>query len=439
MCNPSHLTVLDGDILAADIGVAQEALDTLRKHCNIALHSALSINLVKPLEALADIIIGASERLALFALSCKQLECFVYISTSYANAHLHYPTRSDSPFETRVRETLYGVEGSELEAEIEVEHQNAASASASHIKIPPWTRPKTETESESAQDEWKAIQQSGSGPLYAAHAHKFPFAYAYAKNLTERLLASFFDAVDGGDTCRPRKLLIARPSIVAPAQHFPYTGFSVPTSTPTTIVAAALALRPQYSFAIASRAADAALQASLDAVPVDVVADRALVHAAGGTRGCVHAVSGVRARMALPEWWAAAMGVRRVPWGLGVRWVSVPVRACVGGADAGAGAIGYGGWTWEDSRQDAIARVYGVLGASFAFEEGRTVQLARELLLGVGVGGGLDGKDRLQLFTEPELARRILANEQGTRYVMDKMARRSWWAWLVYKLFYSVG
>lgn len=107
-----------------------------------------------------------------------------------------------------------------------------------------------------------------------------------------------------------------------------------------------------------------------DEVPVDVVADRLLCHLAMGTIGCIHAVSGVRSRLKLEEWWQSLLKIRRIPGGVHLRWVK---------AD------------WKSANQHSIARLYAVCGASFAFSEDKTIAISQVI--------SEQSQSDLQLFT----------------------------------------
>ncbi|KAJ5132362.1 hypothetical protein N7448_006520 [Penicillium atrosanguineum] len=360
--DPCRLTVLDGDILTPNMGLDERDSNILRGEANVIIHAASSINLAKSLNDLKNVIVGASEMVAGFALGCKSLDCFVYVSTAYANSHLH----AQSPmFETDVNEEVY-----ELDVYKDV------------------------------YEEWVDVQKLGTSRTF--EIYDFPFPYAYAKHLTERLLLSMFNVSGAKD-----KLLIARPSIVGPAQLLPYPGYSVPTSTPSTMLAASLALLPQWNFCVATSSWDPDSEIHTDEVPVDVVVDRLLSHLAMGTRGCFHAVSGKRARLRLKEWWQPAAQLRRIPWGLNLQWVSAH---------------------WRSPIQNPIARIYVILGTSFVFHEDRTVSLSQ----------GMSKEDQagLQLFTDINLGDHLLSRQEDIRYVMDQIASKNTWAWLMYKLFY---
>ncbi|KAE8330111.1 male sterility protein-domain-containing protein [Aspergillus sergii] len=110
-----------------------------------------------------------------------------------------------------------------------------------------------------------------------------------------------------------KKLLIVRPGVIEPAQHFPFPGYNMPMSSPITMAVAAFALALTREVRIATKMDDPDSRVTIDEVPVDVVADRLLCHLAMGTSGCIHAVSGVRSRLKFGKLSNSLMKLRRIP------------------------------------------------------------------------------------------------------------------------------
>ncbi|KAJ5365130.1 hypothetical protein N7517_008016 [Penicillium concentricum] len=275
LLSTNRITAINGDILSPDLGLSQDELSTLRQEVNVIIHSASSINLGKPLGALSDVIIRASERMVDIALTCPSLDRFVYISTAYCNSHL-FPTNED--IEVEIKEDIYDPS----------HHSNVMK-------------------------EWAQVKESGSSDAY--EAHDFPWSYGYAKNLTERILLHRFTQSDVKD-----KLLIMRPSVIGPAQSFPDFKYNVPLSSPLTKIAAIIALSPAGMVTAAIKAVEKSSQVFIDEVPVDVVVDRLLAHLAVGTNGCVHAVSGQRERHKFIKWWESVASIRRLPGKFDLNW-----------------------------------------------------------------------------------------------------------------------
>lgn len=362
LCKSHRLTVLDGDIVLPGMGLSGPEQDLIRKNAQIVIHAASSINLAKGLPSLVPTVIRASETVARFALTCKLLDRFVYVSSAYANSHL-------SP--------------RNVAADVEIKEEFYAPRKGS-----------------TATSEWDEVQQNGTSQAY--EAEDFPWAYAYAKNLTERLLSHLF-VYHGVE----HKLLILRPSVIGPAQKYPFPGYSLPMSTPTTILAAALALTPSWTFRAASRFTSPDDHINLDEVPVDVVVDRLISHLAIGSVGCVHAVSGKRARIHIREWQQSAMKLRQIPWTLHPEWVVED---------------------WKSARQHQISRFYIILGTSFSFLEDRTVTLSTTL--------STEELSDLQLFTSVHRDNRLQERTEQIRFVMDHFASKSWLVFLIVWIFY---
>lgn len=355
---------MNGDTLMTDMGLSKTDLETVRRTVSIVVHSASSINLSKPLHCLSQSIIQASERVAELSLTLDNFERFVYVSTAYANTHLH--ARSQVPgFDVDIKEDVYCLENQG-----------------------------------NPVDEWNDVKHLGTSKAY--ESEDFPWAYAYAKHLTERLLLYRFD-----QSAAKNKLLIVRPSIIGPAQRFPFPGYSMPLSTPSTMLAAALALEPYWRWKIATQMPAPEMQIQVDEVPVDVVVDRILSHLAAGNHGCVHAVSGRRARVTCQEWWKQFMSLRRIPWAVRPLWLEMD---------------------WKSREQHRTSRLYVILGTSFAFSEDRTVALSHEV--------DQEKSPDLQLFTRINMENCLLIRAKHIRYVMEMFAQKSWGAWLVFHVFY---
>ncbi|PHH91450.1 hypothetical protein CDD83_406 [Cordyceps sp. RAO-2017] len=130
----------------------------------------------------------------------------------------------------------------------------------------------------------------------------FPWPYAYVKNLTERLLVHRFcearDVMPGGRTpdnsfsFKGSKLLIIQPLVVGAASEYPAPGWQIATSTPSKMLALRLVLVYSKDLVFPSRFAQPEQESTIDEVPVDIVVNLILAHAAAGTAGIVHAVAG---------------------------------------------------------------------------------------------------------------------------------------------------
>lgn len=365
LLSTNRITVMDGDILSPDLGLPQNELSTLRREVNVIIHSASSINLAKSLDELSEVITGASERMTDIALTCPSLDRFVYVSTAYSNGHL--PSTGEG-IEVEIKEDIYD------------------------------PNPKDRS---SVMKEWIQVQETGSSDAY--EAHDFPWPYAYAKNLTERLLLHRFTQSGAQD-----KLLILRPSIIGPAQNFPVPGYNVPLSSPSTLIAAVLALIPGGMALVATRAVGQSSQISIDEVPVDVVADRLLAHLAVGTNGCVHAVSGKRGRHQFINWWDSAVSLRRLPRNIDLYWKDLD---------------------WKSDEQHWLAQFYVILGSSFEFYEDKTVALSQNPLI--------ESCKELQLFNKVNFGEQLRSRTEDIYFVMNHIAQSDERARRVIKRYYQ--
>jgi fatty acyl-CoA reductase len=263
------------NLLSACAKSTSQVLQTQADHF---IHTACSISLGASLKKITPSIILATLEAATLALSCESLQSFVYVSTAYANAHIHNLCNG----------TDYGT----ISEQIHTFSNGCLSLN-------------------SAASELESILSTGMPPDPTTLEH-FPYAYAYAKHLTERLLTNLFTT-----TSHTPSLLIVRPSIIGPALSSPFSHYSVAVSTPITCVAAALTTRlPLKPFIFASPYDDPSESWS-DEIPVDVVVNRLLLYLSAGTTGIVHAVCGSplarqRANNALVI--AAVNRERVLPW-----------------------------------------------------------------------------------------------------------------------------
>ncbi|KAJ5678734.1 hypothetical protein N7462_006978 [Penicillium macrosclerotiorum] len=314
-----RMTILDGELGdTATMNLPDDDLQMLKRTVHIIIHAAASIALKNSLRELSYTVIAPTLCLTNYALKFPNLEKFIFLSSAYVNAHLWTTSKSH---DVTVEEKIYG-----LSRENKSPFQDAP-------------------------DIWRQVQKDGTSDEY--EAHDFPWPYAYAKHLAERLVlerAAEKDALD--------KILIIRPSVVGPAEEFPYHGFATSYSTPSTACAAAYALHPGRKIVLATRCENPDQEATIDEVPVDVVADRLLVHTALGTSGCLHAVSGEKGRLSLEDWWHAFKRERRLPWNVKPVWVKED---------------------WHSVNMHQLARSFKIIGTSFAFAEDKTDQVAETL------------------------------------------------------------
>ncbi|KAJ5674271.1 hypothetical protein N7462_009710, partial [Penicillium macrosclerotiorum] len=363
------LTVLEGDIQKPRLGLTPQMLTTLEREVDIIIHTASTINLKYSLVQVFDTIISPTESLARMALLFEKLDRFVYVSTAFANSHLY---KLDTASETEVDEKVYPLFGSSNMAE-DVGTQRA----------------------------FEEIKQHGSTAEF--RLHDFPWPYAYAKHLAERLVLDLF--TNAGQT---EKVLIIRPSVIGPAERYPYPGYSVPLSTPSTALAAAMIATPAFSILVPTRCRNPEIGATIDEVPVDVVVDRLLAHLAYQTTGCVHAVAGERGRLNFRQFWKAAMRLRRLPWNWTVVWSSTT--------------------DWHSPWLHPVLRLYVILGTTFLFTERKTEELCKLL--------HPNERDNLALFkiAAPD-SYELMSRREHIRLLIKMFARTTFWpAWLLVRL-----
>lgn len=104
-CN--KIRALTGDITLDDFGLDEQTLHDLQLKVSIYIHSASSINLKAGLKEMTCAVIDPSLAAAEMALKFTHLERFVFVSTAYANGHLHWlpveeGTRGDCVVEERI-------------------------------------------------------------------------------------------------------------------------------------------------------------------------------------------------------------------------------------------------------------------------------------------------------------------------------------------------
>ncbi|KAJ5400805.1 hypothetical protein N7465_011294 [Penicillium sp. CMV-2018d] len=354
-----RITILDGEMgNTATMNLSEETLRMLKQTVHIVFHAASSGQLHNSLRQLAYTVLAPSLCLTQYALKFPNLERFVFFSTAYANAHLW---KSHESPDVSVDERIYPL-GREEE---------------DYYKI--------------ALEAWSAVQKTGSSDEY--DAHDFPWPYAYAKHLAERLV--FQKAAERN---KMDKVLIIRPSVLGPADKFPYPGFATSHGAPSTACAAEYMLHPGRRIKLSTRYENPNQESTIDEVPVDVVVDRALVHVALGTSGCVHAVSGEQGRLSTEEWWRAFKKERRLPWNVKPSWISDD---------------------WNSPHIHHMARRFKLIGTSFAFSQERTVRAAEKL--------GDKEKENLQLFADRSKPYYLNLRRHHIRLQAIEVAKRKKW------------
>ncbi|KAB8262082.1 male sterility protein-domain-containing protein [Aspergillus pseudonomiae] len=354
--------------MKAGLGLPREIISELQKEVNIIIHAASTINLTYSLERVFEHIVIPSESLAQMALDFTNLDRFVYVSTAFANTHLY--KASNKP-QTVINEDIYPLlgEGKLLDDSLL-----------------------------SAQDARDQIKKTGSSAEF--ELHDFPWPYAYGKHLAERLILNLF--IEKGWTS---KVLIVRPSVIGPAERYPYPSYSVPFSTPSTALGAAMIASPIFSVTVPTRCSRPETEATIDEVPVDVVVDRMVAHMAFNTAGCVHAVGGERGRVSFVDFWGAAMKLRRLPWEPRIVWSSTV--------------------DWHSPDLHPVLRLYVILGTAFLFREEKTDKLWKRL--------SSDEREDMILFRNTAgKSYELMSRREHIRLLLRLFARRTIFpAWLL--------
>ena len=343
MCQ--RVEIVEGDLTKPDLGLNGDDRRLLAARVNLVIHCASPINLAAAFDKISPAVVDATRYLGRLALTWPQVDCFVYVSTAYCNAHLH--RQNGGLAEVEVDETLYPLENEPAKADI------------------------TAT---------------------------FLWDYAYAKHQAEKCLDEMFQP-------SPKRLLIVRPSIIGPAQCFPYPQFCHPMSSPVLTATAALCLDRSASALFASAFPEPEVQATFDVISVDTVVDRLLFHVAMGSEGVVHAVRGLgpNQRITFKLWWEAMLRLRAFSRPLALKFRSPP-------ADPDA-----------QEELHRVARLMKIAGMSFRFSQRRT-----ELLLAAIPEGERAALQGLQLFAEPvNEAYDMIAGKRQLWHCISRFTRKS--------------
>ncbi|KAJ5483060.1 hypothetical protein N7539_006506 [Penicillium diatomitis] len=223
-----------GDIKAENFNVAPDVLETLKSEVTLVIHTAAKISLDASLHDAIENNCLPSLELARMASQFRRLKLLVQISTAYVNSFL-----PDGP----VLERAYTLADLDPEEEL-----------ASAFAIQP-----TRSPSPAASD-------------------RFSSTYAHAKYLMERLLLSRYPLLP---------ILLLRPTIFGQAIRHPFPLYGLENSTP---------MNKFFQYLLSDRGGVQIWHATegyktganiLDEIPVDLVANACLLHAAARTTGIV--------------------------------------------------------------------------------------------------------------------------------------------------------
>ncbi|KAK7022406.1 male sterility protein-domain-containing protein, partial [Favolaschia claudopus] len=234
---------LVGDITKKNFGIDPAVLTEMARTVTVVIHSAASISLTSPQqECVRNNCLPVLE-LATLASSFKKLSKFVFVSTAYVNHHLP---------DGVVEEKIY---------------------------------PAGDAEKLLSQ-----IMKTGTvSKGLAEYSHPVP--YTLVKNLTEQLLVSRNPSLP---------ILIARPTIIAPAISQPYPYYTRHGSCPGSNYVQRYMEAPDSGIFHVSSLHPTGTNI-FDEVPVDIAANIVLLHIMQGTTGIIHAGAGSYVRRTLAQ------------------------------------------------------------------------------------------------------------------------------------------
>lgn len=309
-------------------------LSQLRATVTVVINLVSKIRLYDSLFAIKAANIDPALCVAEVATTFPLLERFVWMSSAYANAHLHW--RNPDVDATAVDEMIY---------------------------------PLDDPESELAE-----IMESGESAAYLQEF--FPSNYAYAKHLGERLLQSRFSGSGTGPKLNLPHLLIIRPSCVGPALREPSPGFEVLGSAPiTTLMAFAIheSVNGNRVHPMPNRNG-AEFKTLVNECPVDLFVNRILAHTAHGTQGCVHGVVTGENQLTLGDYWKEYASTQPRALQPEVEWVDEAKLL----AQFHSRTTGIKDELF-DSSFGPIPRAFSFLGASYMFDDSKTERLWKEM------------------------------------------------------------
>ncbi|KAK7048999.1 male sterility protein-domain-containing protein [Favolaschia claudopus] len=232
-----------GDITKKNFGIDPAVLTEMARTVTIVIHSAASISLTSPQqECVRNNCLPVLE-LATIASSFRKLSKFVFVSTAYVNHHLP---------DGVVEEKIY---------------------------------PAGDAEKLLSQ----IIQMGTVSKGLAGYSHPVP--YTLVKNLTEQLLVSRNPSL---------LVLIARPTIIAPAISQPYPYYTRHGSCPGSNYVQRYMEAPDSGIFHVSSLHPKGTNI-FDEVPVDIAANVILLHIMDGTTGVIHVGAGSYVRRTLAQ------------------------------------------------------------------------------------------------------------------------------------------
>ncbi|KAI5779958.1 male sterility protein-domain-containing protein [Peziza echinospora] len=313
------------------LGLSDNDLSALRENVTVIINLASNTRLTDTLASVKGTVIEPALCVAEVATTFSRLERFVWISSAYANAHLHW--RDPQASLTAVVERMYPL-----------------------------------SMGDSADAELAELDASGDSEAYRQNL--FSSEFYYAKHLTERLLWARYRE-------RLPHLLIVRPSCIGPALREPTPGFETLGTTPITTLMSFIV----YGSANGTGAHHmphrngAKFQTLVNECPVDIVANRILAHAAHGTQGVTHAVVPGCSQLTLGDYHDEYLST--VPYRLRPKIDWIDDTALL--AQMQARASQSGNDEILESEFGAVGNAFSFVGASYMFGDRKTTQLWQEM------------------------------------------------------------
>ncbi|XP_055917573.1 fatty acyl-CoA reductase 1-like isoform X2 [Eupeodes corollae] len=175
----NQVAAIAGDVMLPGLGISDEDLEIIRSECSIIYHCAATIRFDEPLRRAVLMNAKGTELMLDLAKTCRNLDFFAYVSTSYC--HLHIKTLYEKPYDPPADPHMI-IKACELLTD----------------------------------DEINLIEKKILGDI--------PNTYAYTKSLGEALVVESFDVLP---------TVILRPSIVIPIWKEPIPGWTDNINGPT--------------------------------------------------------------------------------------------------------------------------------------------------------------------------------------------------------------
>ena len=329
----SCIVPISGDASIPDtLGLPEDVLTKLRESVTVVINLASKTRLCDSFSTIKATNIDPALCVAELATTFPLLERFVWMSSAYANANLHW--NDPKAALTAVGELMY-----QLDSEDNPERELAE------------------------------LEASGFSTAY--QLNRFPSEYGYAKHLTERLLHSRFRGPSAG-TKRLPHLLIVRPSCIGPALREPFPGFEVLGSAPiTTYITFTIneSANGSGTHQLPNRNGTG-FKTLANECPVDLLANRLLAHTAHGSQDIVHGVISEQNQLNFGDYWKEY--VSAVPYALQPRVEWVDDASLL--AQFQAGTTGNSDEVF-DSGFGPVPRAFTFLGVSYRFDDHKTEDL----------------------------------------------------------------